>query len=151
MQHANTTVSPCLQHGSKGVGREVQGDLGGAHFVVRSKQIQFGLNFAHEQPHGVNLIKASQRPTNGTGRLKVSLSPSIMTQPRAVICAVARTPIGKFMGSYSSMSAVDLGVATVKELLRERTSDPASGVVDEVIFGQVLQAGAGQIQRGKWR
>ena len=67
-----------------------------------------------------------------------------MTQPRAVICAVARTPIGKFMGSYSSMSAVDLGVATVKELLARANIDPASGVVDEVIFGQVLQAGAGQ-------
>ena len=67
-----------------------------------------------------------------------------MTQPRAVICAVARTPIGKFMGSYSSMSAVDLGVAAVKELLVRANIDPASGVVDEVIFGQVLQAGAGQ-------
>ena len=48
------------------------------------------------------------------------------------------------MGSYSSMSAVDLGVATVKDLLARANIDPASGVVDEVIFGQVLQAGAGQ-------
>ena len=67
-----------------------------------------------------------------------------MAQPRAVICAVARTPIGKFMGAFSSMSAVDLGVLTVKELLARANVDPASGVVDEVIFGQVLQAGAGQ-------
>jgi acetyl-CoA C-acetyltransferase len=67
-----------------------------------------------------------------------------MAQPRAVICAVARTPIGKFMGAFSSMSAVDLGVLTVKELLTRADIDPASGVVDEVIFGQVLQAGAGQ-------
>ena len=67
-----------------------------------------------------------------------------MAQPRAVICAVARTPIGKFMGAFSSMSAVDLGVLTVKELLTRANIDPASGVVDEVIFGQVLQAGAGQ-------
>jgi acetyl-CoA C-acetyltransferase len=48
------------------------------------------------------------------------------------------------MGAFSSMSAVDLGVLTVKELLTRADIDPASGVVDEVIFGQVLQAGAGQ-------
>jgi acetyl-CoA C-acetyltransferase len=67
-----------------------------------------------------------------------------MTQPQAVICAVARTPIGKFMGSLSSLSAVDLGVATVKELLMRAGIDPSSGLIDEVLFGQVLQAGAGQ-------
>ena len=48
------------------------------------------------------------------------------------------------MGALSSLSAVDLGVLTVKELLSRANVDPASGVVDEVIFGQVLQAGAGQ-------
>ncbi|MGB2070968.1 MAG: acetyl-CoA C-acetyltransferase, partial [Poseidonia sp.] len=67
-----------------------------------------------------------------------------MPQPQAVICAVARTPIGKFMGAYASMSAVDLGVLTVKELLARAQVDPSSGVIDEVLFGQVLQAGAGQ-------
>jgi len=67
-----------------------------------------------------------------------------MSQPKAVICAVARTPIGKFMGALSSLSAVELGVLTVKELLSRAGIDPASGVVDEVLFGQVLQAGAGQ-------
>lgn len=48
------------------------------------------------------------------------------------------------MGAYASLSAVDLGVMTVKELMTRCTIDPASGIVDEVIFGQVLQAGAGQ-------
>ena len=48
------------------------------------------------------------------------------------------------MGAYASLSAVDLGVMTVKELMHRCTIDPASGIVDEVIFGQVLQAGAGQ-------
>ena len=67
-----------------------------------------------------------------------------MSQPKAVICGVARTPIGKFMGAYASLSAVDLGVMTVKELMNRCTIEPASGIVDEVIFGQVLQAGAGQ-------
>ena len=67
-----------------------------------------------------------------------------MSQPQAVICAVARTPIGKFMGTLSSLKAVDLGVLAVNELLSRAGIDPASGVVDEVLFGQVLQAGAGQ-------
>ncbi|MGB1419816.1 MAG: acetyl-CoA C-acetyltransferase [Poseidonia sp.] len=67
-----------------------------------------------------------------------------MSQPKAVICAVARTPIGKFMGAFSSMTAVDLGARTVTELLNRAGVEAASGLVDEVIFGQVLQAGAGQ-------
>ena len=68
----------------------------------------------------------------------------IMAQPQAVICAVARTPIGKFMGTLASMKAVDLGALTVTELLKRAGIDPASGIVDEVLFGQVLQAGVGQ-------
>ena len=63
--------------------------------------------------------------------------------PTPVICSVARTPIGRFMGAFSSLSAVDLGVVAVSGVL-ERVPDPASGLVDEVIMGQVLQAGAGQ-------
>ena len=68
----------------------------------------------------------------------------IMSQPRVVICGVARTPIGSFMGTLSSMTAVQLGVETVKELCHRVGIDIASGVVDEVLFGQVLQAGSGQ-------
>ena len=48
------------------------------------------------------------------------------------------------MGSYATMSAVDLGVLAVRELLDRAGIDPTSGIVDEVLFGQVLQAGAGQ-------
>ena len=67
-----------------------------------------------------------------------------MSQPRVVICGVARTPIGSFMGTLSSMTAVELGVATVKELCDRVGIDAASGIVDEILFGQVLQAGSGQ-------
>ena len=67
-----------------------------------------------------------------------------MSQPQAVICGVARTPIGKFLGSLSSFTAVELGIFSVKELLNRVNIDPQSGVIDEVLFGQVLQAGAGQ-------
>lgn len=67
-----------------------------------------------------------------------------MGAKRVVICGVARTPIGRFMGTLSPFSAVDLGVASVKELMNRTGIDPASGLIEEVIFGQVLQAGAGQ-------
>ena len=67
-----------------------------------------------------------------------------MSQHTAVICGVSRTPIGKFMGALSSMSAIDLGVATVKELCRRMNIDPSTGIIDEVLMGQVLQAGIGQ-------
>ncbi|MGB1475419.1 MAG: thiolase family protein [Candidatus Poseidoniaceae archaeon] len=63
---------------------------------------------------------------------------------RVVICGVARTPIGKFRGSLSNLTAVELGIRSVKELLSRCDIDPSSGVIDEVLFGQVLQAGAGQ-------
>ena len=48
------------------------------------------------------------------------------------------------MGALSTMTAVELGVLSVKELLKRADIDPESGVVDEVVFGQVLQAGVGQ-------
>src|SRR5207244_12864962 len=61
----------------------------------------------------------------------------------SVIVAGARTPIGKFLGAFSSLSAVDLGGAAITEALRRSAVDPAS--VDYVIMGHVLQAGQGQI------
>ncbi|MFL2949808.1 MAG: thiolase family protein [Candidatus Poseidoniaceae archaeon] len=67
-----------------------------------------------------------------------------MPQPRVAICAIARTPIGKFLGSLSGFTAVDLGVFTLQELCKRAGIDASSGIIDEVIFGQVLQAGAGQ-------
>ena len=67
-----------------------------------------------------------------------------MSQPKVAICGVARTPIGKFMGTLSGMSAVDLGILAVKEVCQRVGIEPSDGAVDEVIFGQVLQAGSGQ-------
>ena len=58
-----------------------------------------------------------------------------------VICAYARTPVGKFRGSLSQFSAVELGIMAVKELCKRLGIDPAEGVVDQVYMGQVLQAG----------
>ena len=61
-----------------------------------------------------------------------------------VICGVARTPVGKYRGALADQSAVDLGIHAVKGLLERMGIDPASGIVEDVLFGQVLQAGAGQ-------
>ncbi len=65
-----------------------------------------------------------------------------MSINEVVIVAAGRTPIGNFGGSLSSLSADVLGTAVIKGLLEKTGLDPAS--VDEVIFGQVLNAGQGQ-------
>ena len=59
-----------------------------------------------------------------------------------VIVAAARTAIGKFGGSLAKTSAVELGAAVVKDLLRRTNLDGEQ--IGELIFGQVLTAGAGQ-------
>ena len=64
--------------------------------------------------------------------------------PKAVICAYARTPIGKFRGALSNYSATELGSKVVQELLKKVRIDPESGIIDQVYIGQVLQAGSGQ-------
>ena len=61
-----------------------------------------------------------------------------------VICGFARTPIGKYRGALKNYSAIELGIMTVKELLSRTKINPESDLVDELIFGQVLQAGSGQ-------
>src|SRR5215207_5596277 len=59
-----------------------------------------------------------------------------------VIVAAARTPIGKFLGSLSSLSAPELGAVAIRAAL-ERSGVPA-GDVQEVIMGNVVQGGVGQ-------
>ena len=61
-----------------------------------------------------------------------------------VICGFARTPVGKYKGSLSEFSAVDLGSMAVTELLTRVDIEPSSGLIDQVYMGQVLQAGSGQ-------
>lgn len=59
-----------------------------------------------------------------------------------VIIGAARTPIGKFGGSLKNISAVQLGVITTKEAIKRATISVQE--IDQVIFGNVLQAGLGQ-------
>jgi acetyl-CoA C-acetyltransferase len=60
----------------------------------------------------------------------------------AVIIAAARTAIGKFQGSLSPFSAVDLGACVVREVVRRAGLAPAQ--VDEIVMGNVVSAGLGQ-------
>jgi acetyl-CoA C-acetyltransferase len=59
-----------------------------------------------------------------------------------VIVAVARTPIGSFMGSLSTISAPELGSIAIKGALQKINLNPKE--VDEVLMGNVVQAGTGQ-------
>ena len=59
-----------------------------------------------------------------------------------VIVSAARTPVGSFNGALSSVPAHDLGATAIKAAV-ERAGISAAEV-DEVVLGQVLQAGAGQ-------
>lgn len=59
-----------------------------------------------------------------------------------VIVSMARTPIGSFLGSLSSVSATKLGATAIKAALEKINLKPDQ--VDEVLMGNVLQAGLGQ-------
>ena len=63
------------------------------------------------------------------------------TEP--VICAGARTPIGRFGGALASLPAVELGGLAIAAALER--AGVAPDAVDHVVMGHVLQAGQGQI------
>lgn len=60
----------------------------------------------------------------------------------AVIVSAARTPVGSFNGSLASVGTVDLGKLVIAETLNRAGVE--SELVDEVVMGNVLQAGLGQ-------
>jgi acetyl-CoA C-acetyltransferase len=59
-----------------------------------------------------------------------------------VIAGAARTPVGSFSGSLSSVPASHLGAVAIKEAMKRAKVDAAE--VDEAILGQILIAGTGQ-------
>jgi acetyl-CoA C-acetyltransferase len=66
-----------------------------------------------------------------------------MGERTPVIVGTARTPLGRFGGSLAPLRAVDLGAVAISAAL-ERAGLGAD-TFDEIVFGQVLQAGEGQI------
>src|SRR5690348_12961102 len=63
--------------------------------------------------------------------------------PSTVILSAARTPIGKLGGGLAGVDATELGGTAIKAALER--SEVAPDQVQHVVFGQVLQAGQGQI------
>ncbi|MEW5675305.1 acetyl-CoA C-acyltransferase [Flavobacterium enshiense] len=61
---------------------------------------------------------------------------------KVVIVSAVRTPIGSFMGSLSTVTAPQLGATAIKGALNKINLDP--NLVDEVLMGNVVQAGVGQ-------
>ncbi len=59
-----------------------------------------------------------------------------------VIVSAVRTPVGKFQGSLSDLTAPQLGAIAVREAVKRAGIDP--NTVDECIMGNVVQAGLGQ-------
>jgi acetyl-CoA C-acetyltransferase len=59
------------------------------------------------------------------------------------LVSAARTPIGKFGGALAGVPAVELGATAIRAAV-DRSGLPDGTPIDEVIMGQVLQAGAGQ-------
>ena len=65
-----------------------------------------------------------------------------MAGREVVIVGAARTPIGSFLGSLAAVPATRLGAIAIREALRRAGVEPSA--VDEVVMGNVLQAGEGQ-------
>src|SRR5436305_255348 len=63
--------------------------------------------------------------------------------PKTVILAAARTPIGKLGGGLASVDATELGGTAISAALER--AEVAPDQVQQVVMGQVLQAGQGQI------
>ena len=63
--------------------------------------------------------------------------------PKTVILSTARTPFGKMGGALSSLDAIELGGTAIEAALERSTVDPDQ--IEAVAYGQVLQAGQGQI------
>ncbi len=59
-----------------------------------------------------------------------------------VIVSATRTPLGGFQGDFNSLTAPQLGAAAIKAAVERAGVAPA--LVEEVVFGNVLQAGVGQ-------
>jgi acetyl-CoA C-acetyltransferase len=65
-----------------------------------------------------------------------------MSATDIVIVSATRTPVGSFNGAFGATPAHELGAATIKSAIERAKLEP--NAIDEVILGQILQAGEGQ-------
>ncbi|WP_127581682.1 acetyl-CoA C-acetyltransferase [Paenibacillus koleovorans] len=70
------------------------------------------------------------------------MTTNLVAADDVVIASAVRTPIGSFNGQFKDIAATHLGAVAIREAIRRAGID--SSLVDEVIMGNVLQAGLGQ-------
>src|SRR4051794_32910908 len=89
---------------------------------------------------------ARDAPSPRTADTSGAAYPRRMHQPNGetFIVSAARTPIGKFGGALSGVPATTLGGVAIKAAVERAGLDPSTAQLDDVLMGQVLQAGSGQ-------
>lgn len=91
---------------------------------------------------GVGVARRPADTLTGTARLPC-MAVNHHPNGHVYIVSAARTPIGKFGGVFAATPATQLGGVAIRAAL-DRAAFPAGARVDEVLMGQVIQAGAGQ-------
>ena len=75
-------------------------------------------------------------------RLSPFINESLQSSTEVVIVAASRTPVGSLNGVLKTLTAPELGIIALKHALDTSKISPA--LVEEVYFGNVVQAGVGQ-------
>src|SRR6266545_934521 len=96
-----------------------------------------------------NPWRAAPSSTGCSGRSAPVIGPAaharttarLASMEHAVILEGARTPIGRFLGSFAELPAVDLGVLAAREAMRRSGVEPDQ--IDQTILGHARQAGNG--------
>ena len=76
------------------------------------------------------------------GDLELTLRQSSAVRHEAVIVAASRTPVGSINGALKTVTAPQLGVVALKHAFEQSGVNPE--IVEEIYFGNVVQAGVGQ-------
>src|ERR1700757_140127 len=106
-------------------------------FSARQILNRQNLETSGSSPMQVVLCLARDYNLRGTSRR----SSQMTAKDQVVIISGCRTPVGKFQGSLSDLSATQLGAIVVREAVKRAGVDPAQ--VDECIMGNVVSAGLG--------
>jgi len=89
-----------------------------------------------------NMLGRTARNVRKSGVQRRNFASAALSPRDVVIVSTARTPIGSFSGALASMTAPQLGSVAIKGVLERSKVDPAE--IQEVLLGQVIQAGVGQ-------
>ncbi|KAF9247230.1 peroxisomal 3-ketoacyl-CoA-thiolase [Melanogaster broomeanus] len=87
------------------------------------------------------ITRLASLPRSSFRSIALSFSRTMSTH-EAVIVAASRTPVGSLLGSLKGLTAPQLGVVALKHAFEQSKVDPA--IVEEIYFGNVVQAGVGQ-------